>query len=125
MTKTLLLLAFLFLIAATASAQTPPPDVNNPTKIEWTASTDHATIDGYTLDIVSSTNVVIQTLDLGKPTPDANNLCTANLNVQPITFGAGYYVTLKARANNVFSTATVSQNKFNRVPGAPTKPVVK
>jgi hypothetical protein len=124
MRTTLFVLACL-LVASVASAQVPPPDVNNPTKIEWTASADHATIDGYTLDILNSSNVVIQTLDLGKPAPDVNNLCVANLNVQPVTFGSGYYVTLRARANNVFSAATVSQNKFNRVPGAPTKPVVK
>jgi hypothetical protein len=120
----LLLLAFV-LLAVPAAAQTPPPDVNNPTKVEWTASTDHATIDGYTLEIVNAANVVIQTIDAGKPTPDANNVCTVNLNVQPVTFGSGYYITAAARANNVFSTRTVSLNKFNRVPGAPTKPTVK
>ncbi len=120
------LIAFvLLLLAVPVAAQTVPPDVNNPTGLTWTPSTDHATIDGYSADIVSPTGVVIQTLDLGKPAPDATNTCTATISVQPITFGVGYTVHLRARAGTAVSANTVSLNKFNRVPGPPSKGIIK
>lgn len=94
-------------------------DVDNPTKFSFTASSDHGTIDAYEADIVDSTGVIVQTLALGKPTPDASNTITINLNVQPIKFANGYSIRVRAKAGTTVSTDAVSQNKFNRRPGAP------
>jgi uncharacterized protein YfaS (alpha-2-macroglobulin family) len=102
-----------------------PPDVNNPTGVTFTASADHATIDSYELDILRPDGTVLQTLNLGKPTPDATNTVTAPINVQPIAFAAGYSVRLRAKAGTAVSDYAVSQNKFNRVPGPPSKVTVK
>lgn len=109
------------LMLALAQAQTPPADVNNPSAVAFTASTDHATIDSYELDILRPDGSVLQTINIGKPTPDANQTCTAPLNVQPIAFGTGYTLRLRARAGTAASDYTASVNKFNRVPGAPSK----
>jgi hypothetical protein len=111
------------LLTATVFAQTP--DVNNPTAVEFTASVDHATIDSYELDILRPDNSVLQTLNLGKPAPGVNNIVRANINVQPIAFGVGYSIRVRAKAGTAASDYTVSVNKFNRVPGAPGTPVVK
>jgi hypothetical protein len=96
-------------------------DVNNPSAVEFVASVDHATVDGYELDILRPDNTVLQTINLGKPTPNASSVITAPLNVQPISFGNGYSVRVRARAGTAFSDYTVSVNKFNRVPGPPSK----
>lgn len=91
-------------------------DVDNPTGVTFVASTDHAVIDGYDIDIVNPQGTVIQTINAGKPTPNASNIVTVPLNVQPIAFGDGYTVVVRARAGSVSSTGTVSVNKFNRKP---------
>ena len=96
--------------------QTPPADVNNPTAVQFTASPDHAQLTRYDLDIVSPSNTVIQTLNLAKPTPDAQNTITVALNVQPVAFGNGYTVRVRAVAGTASSTDAVSLNKFNRTP---------
>jgi hypothetical protein len=116
-----LLATCLCLAPAVVSAQ----DVNNPSGVTFTASTDHATIDSYELDILRPDGTVLQTLNLGKPTPDATNTVTAPINVQPIAFASGYSVRVRAKAGTAVSDYTVSLNKFNRVPGAPTKVTVK
>lgn len=101
------------------------PDVNNPSAVTFTASADHASIDSYELDILRPDGTVLQTLNLGKPTPDATNTVTAPLNVQPIAFAAGYSVRVRAKAATAVSDYAVSVNKFNRVPGSPTKLTIK
>jgi hypothetical protein len=123
----LLLMACLTLSAPVFAAQTtPPPDVKNPSAVVFTPSSDHATIDGYDLDILRPDGSVLQTLNLGKPTPDPNTGdCTAPLNVQPVAFGTGYSVQIRARAGAVSSDNSVSVNKFSRVPGGPGKVTVK
>ncbi len=102
-----------------------PADVNNPSKVAFTVSSDHAAVTGYELDILRPDGSVLQTLNLGKPTPDGAGNVEAPLNVQPVTFGKGYSVQVRAVANDAFSDNVRSENKFNRVPGGPTKPVVK
>lgn len=96
-------------------------DVNNPAGVEFVASIDHATVDGYDLDILRPDSTVLQTINLGKPTPNASQVINAPLNVQPIAFGNGYSVRVRARAGTAFSDYSVSTNKFNRIPGAPSK----
>jgi hypothetical protein len=100
-------------------------DVNNPTGVEFAASVDHAVIDSYELDILRPDNSVLQTLNLGKPAPGVNNLIHANINVQPVSFGVGYSVRVRAKAGTAASDYVVSSNKFNRVPGGPGAPVLK
>jgi hypothetical protein len=126
MRRPVYLLAVLLLLGwpSVAHAQLPP-DVNNPSGVQFTASADHATIDGYELDILRPDGTVLQTLNLGKPTPDATTTCTAPVNVQPIAFASGYSMRVRAKAGTAASDYTVSQNKFNRVPGSPTKVIVK
>jgi hypothetical protein len=103
------------------TVQTVVPDVNNPTAISFTPSTDHASIDSYEMDILRPDGTVLQTLNIGKPAPDATNTCVAAINVQPVKFGVGYSVRLRALAGGAASDYVNSDNKFNRVPGAPSK----
>jgi len=107
-----------------AAAQTVP-DVNNPSGVTFTASLDHVGLDSYELDILRPDATVLQTLNLGKPTPDATQTCTAPINVQPIAFGSGYSMQVRAKAGTALSANSVSVNKFNRVPGAPSKLIAK
>jgi hypothetical protein len=125
MRRLVYLLAACALFLPTRALAQAPPDVNNPTGVTFTASADHATIDSYELDILRPDGTVLQTLNLGKPTPDATNTVTAPINVQPIAFAAGYSVRLRAKAGTAVSDYAVSQNKFNRVPGPPSKVTVK
>jgi hypothetical protein len=119
--RVLALLA-LVLIPARAFAQTP--DVNNPSKVAFTVSPDHALVTSYELDILRPDGSVLQTLNLGKPTPDASGTVEAPLNVQPVTFGKGYSVQVRSIANDAKSD-NAPGNKFDRVPGAPSKVVAK
>lgn len=105
--------------------QTVPADVDNPSAVTWTASPDHTLLDGYDVNILRSDGSILQTLNAAKPTPDSSNTCTFALNVQPIAFGKGYSITVSARAGTATSASAASLNKFNRVPGGPTKVIIK
>lgn len=120
----LLSIVLLFISAAVIQAQAPA-DVSNPTAVQFTASADHAAIDSYELDILRPDSTVLQTLNLSKPTPDATNTITAPINVQPVAFANGYTVRVRAKAGTAVSTDALSLNKFNRVPGAPSRPTIK
>jgi hypothetical protein len=113
-----------FCMSTSAAAQSPA-DVNNPSAVTFTASADHATLDGYELDILRPDLTVLQTLNLGKPVPDATNTCSAPMNVQPVAFGNGYTVRIRAKAGTAVSADALSLNKFNRVPGSPSKVTIK
>lgn len=115
----------LLTLALLTPMQTPVPDVNNPSAVTFTASADQASIDSYELDILRPDGSVLQTLNIGKPTPDATSTCLATVNVQPIAFAAGYSMRVRAKAGTAYSDYAISQNKFNRVPGGPTKVVIK
>lgn len=127
--RTLALIVFalvlLALFAGAASAQTAPPDVKNPTVVEWVASADHAASDSYELDIVKPDGTTLQTLNMGKPAPDANQVCRATLNIQPIAFAKGYSTRLRAKAGTAVSDDTLGLNKFERAPGPPSKLIAK
>ncbi len=60
-----------------------------------------------------------------KPIPNASNVCTASTNVQPIIYNVSYYIKLRAVAGVAKSDDTTSLNPFNRVPGGPSKVIVK
>jgi len=111
-----LLLALVLQVAA---------DVNNPSKIAFTVSADHALVSNYEADIVRPDGSVAQTLNIGKPSPDGAGNVEAPINVQPVTFGKGYWIVVRARANDAVSDDVRSENKFNRVPGGPSKVVAK
>jgi hypothetical protein len=69
---------------------------------------------------------VLQTINVGKPAVNATDgSCTAAVNVQPIAFNAGYTMRVRAKAGTAASSNTVSVNKFNRVPGGPSKLLIK
>lgn len=113
-----LVISVIVLIAATAGAQTAP-NVTNPTSYEFLASADHAVIDRYEVDILKADGSLLQTLNIGKPTPDATNLITATMNVQPVMFGTNYSLQARACAGAVCSDNAPSLNKFDRKPGKP------
>lgn len=119
MIGTLVLVALL----AGAPVQTVA-DVQNPSAVEFEPSLDHAVIDGYELDILRPDGTVLQTLALGKPAV-VNNVCTAPINVQPVAFGTGYSMRARAKAGTAVSANVASLNKFDRVPGGPSKLIAK
>lgn len=117
-------------------AQAPSPDcdlppagvtVMNPTRACFEVSPDHATIDGYAIDLVrESDDTVAQTIDMGKPasqaTPDGTEWVIWNgLNVMPRSFGT-YYSNIRAYAGGVSGPDSVSSNDWDRAPGRPGGP---
>jgi len=110
------------LAAGPVAAQT----IRNPSVATFTASPDHAQIDSYQIGFfLPGAADPVQTANLGKPTPDAAQTCTVTLNTQPLTFGAAYTAKVKAVAGAVASDWSEASNPFDRVPGKPSKPVVK
>jgi hypothetical protein len=121
--STLIVLVFAcLLVAVPAQAQT----LRNPSAATFTASPDHAQINSYTIGyFLPGATDPVQTADLGKPTPDATQTCSVTLNVMPLGFGAAYIAKVKAVAGTVSSDWSTPSNPFDRVPGPPSKPVVK
>lgn len=119
-----ILLPFLavLLFATAVSAQTR---IQNPSGLSFTASPDHATLTNYEADLVRvSDTSVVQTLNIGKPTPDANGVCSVPLNVQPVAFGS-YVVVMRSVAGGVKGPDSQPSEVFDRAPGAPSKVTVK
>lgn len=112
-------------LVSLSPAQPPPADVDNPTGVSFTCSSDHALVSSYELDILRPDGSPLQTLNGGKPTPDATNTCTVVINVQPVAFANGYQVRVRAMAGTSQSVDVASANKFNRRPGAPSKVITK
>jgi hypothetical protein len=113
-----LLLAF----AASAFAQKP----QNPRDGTFTASVDHAALDKYVIGFFApGAQSPTQTQDIGKPVPDAVNVCTFTFNSQPLTFGIDYVARVKAVAGTAESAWSDVSNPFDRVPGPPGKPVIR
>lgn len=112
-------------LVMTVSAQTA--DVNNPGSLQFTASTDHATIDSYEMDVLKADGITVQLgpVNIGKPLPaTTTNLITTPINVMSVPFGAGYTVRVRAKAATAFSLYAISTNKFNRIPGPPSNAVL-
>jgi hypothetical protein len=120
MKRVLLVLAMLAL-ASPALCQTLP----NPTGAEWTASVDHSTISAYEIGwFLGAATSPVSTVDVGKPTPNASNVCSVTINVMPLPFGE-YVARVRAKAGTVYSEWSDPSNLFQRVPGKPGGPVVK
>jgi len=124
MKRVLLIVAALaLLVPSLALAQTTP---RNPREVTFTASLDHAQIDSYRIGyFLAGATDPVQETDLGKPTPDATQTCLATINTQPLAFGAAYTAKIRAIAGDVSSEWSTPSNPFDRVPGPPSKPVVK
>lgn len=116
--KTLMIAAVLLLLSAPL-AHAQAAGVDNPRSVSWGVSADHAAIDGYTVELLRPDGSTLQTLDAGKPTCSATVDCVFALNVQPVAFGVGYSIRVRARASAATSDWANSVNKFNRVPGKP------
>jgi hypothetical protein len=108
--------------AATAAAQ----NVRNPSVAQWTASLDHQAVTSYVIAFyLPGATDPVQEVDLGKPTPDGTQTCSAAINTMPLTFGVGYIAKMKAVAGGIASEWSLPSNAFDRVPGPPSKAVVK
>lgn len=122
MTRRWLVVILLLAWPALVSAQTPP--VKNPTGVVFT-SVDHLLLSAYEVDIVrEGDGIVMQTLTLTPPAPLPNGEIQLAFNVQPITFGA-YRFVIRAVAGTVKSEGSAPSDQWQRVPGAPSKPLVK
>ena len=115
-----LTLLCLFVCAVPAMAQ---GTVSNPTKYEFDPSVDHAAIDTYELAIFDLTDILVATLNIGKPAVEADGKCRGAINVQPIKFGE-YVAKVRARAVSVFSPWSDPSNQWTREPGKPGKPLI-
>jgi hypothetical protein len=120
-------LIFAFLVfallgfAASASAQA----VINPTGVEFTASADHAALSSYEIGWFLGAAVdPVSMVDIGKPTPDASNLCKATISVMPLPFNQ-YTAKVRAKAGTVYGEWSDPSNVFFRAPGKPGGPVIK
>lgn len=112
-------------LMATPFAAQVVANIKNPTAVQFTASVDHALIDGYDLDILRADGTVLQTINLAKPSVATDGTCTVAVNVQPIAFGTNYSGRVRARAGTAFSDYANSLNNFDRVPGSPSKLIYK
>ena len=120
--RTLVAVCVCLLLAASASAQ----NVVNPTKVEFTASADHAVLTSYVLGhFLPGATDPMQEVDLGKPTPDAAQLCVVTLNTRPISFGLSYTARIKSVAGAVVGEWSAASNAWDRRPGKTGDPVVK
>jgi hypothetical protein len=99
-------------------------NVKNPRNIEFTCP-DHARDDEHGVNIYKSDGTLVQTIVIGDPVAGADGIVRATLNVQPIAFGTGFYVTVHAIAAGAFSDESAHSNLFDRVPGSPTNTIVK
>jgi hypothetical protein len=122
--------AFTLMAAAPAAAQEAVP--KNPSVVEWTCP-DHDLDTGHELKIlrIEGTNkVIITTILLGDPGyfDDTNKLVRSELNVQPIAFGE-YVATMRVLVSTPSGTMTsddsAESNRFARVPGGPSKVIIK
>lgn len=122
-------LALLVCVGAPAAAQVP----KNPSTAAFTASADHASVTKYIIGFfLPGATDPVSTADLGKPTPDTVSGCGApapciqvTINTMPLSFAANYAAKVKAVAGTAESLWSEASNPFDRVPGPPSKPVVK
>jgi hypothetical protein len=110
--------------ALLAAALLQGATVKNPTMLEFECP-DHALDDQHEFDIVRvSDGAVIQTLQLGDPAADATGLVRVSINVQPIAFGE-YVGRVRAVAGTLKSGNSADSNRWERVPGAPSRVAAK
>jgi hypothetical protein len=100
------------------------PNVKNPTAVSFKC-VDHDRDTGHDILIVdNATGTTLQTIAGGDPALDVNGDVTIPLNVQPVAFGT-YHIKVRVLAGALSSDLSTPSNVWERVPGAPSKPVVK
>lgn len=117
--RTILSTLVVLALAAVAAAQTP---VRNPTTVQFTASADHATLTRYEIGWFAGGVDPVQVGDLGKPTPDGNNLVSHALPSYPL--GTTYTAKVRAYAGTVAGDWSADSNPFYRTPLPPAGQVV-
>lgn len=114
----------LALLSITAFAQVPA--IKNPSAIIFTsADHDNAAVTGYEIDILNgTTNALVQTLNIAKTatTKLPTGEIRVNVNVQPVAFGS-YTFVARTIAGAIESVNSVESDLWERVPGAPSKPI--
>lgn len=109
--------ALLCLFAVPAWAQATI--VSATSGVSFTASTDHSAVDAfgqprvtrYDLDILNqATSVVVTTVNLGKPTPNASNVITVDPVAAFGTLAAGVLHVARVRAVNPSASSVPSAN---------------
>lgn len=110
-----------------------PVLVKNPTLIEFD-SVDHSQLVAYVVDIYRAsdgTPVAHLTIPVSETAVLPTGKIQIRLNVQPIRFGR-YWLDVQSvavdetgAAAELRSEASARSDNWDRVPGAPTKPVVK
>lgn len=111
--------------------------VVNPTTIEFPKSADHDTVlnteavlSSYRVNVYTPTGTSpVSSADIGKPTPDANNLIRwANLPTLYATLPSGQYVAKIVAVGPGGSTESGASDPFSiapRPPVPPGKPVIR
>ena len=122
---TALCLAALMLVSQPKMA--PAQAITNPTVATFTASADHANgVTSYTIGyFASGAASPTMEVDLGLPTPDAQQVCTVTLNVRPLLFGVAYTARVRALASTITSDWSLASNPFDRRPLPPPAPVLR
>jgi len=119
----IILLSFLllFLGCSEATAQA----VKNPSGAEFTSSVDHLVITSYEIGwFLIGAPEPVSMVNIGKPAPDGSNRCVVQINVMPLAFN-DYVAKIRAYAGTLVSDWSEASNIFQRVPGPPSKLVVK
>lgn len=119
------LVCLMLVMASGASAQ----NMVNPTKAQFTASTDHdaavggmAVVTSYQLDamIGTATGALAFSANLGKPTPDASRVIVVPVP-QFLTMPNGSYVATVSAVGPGGAGKSAPSNPFSRI-GAPAAP---
>jgi hypothetical protein len=124
MKRHVILFAVLAAIACAlpVSAQT----VTNPDRVLFTASVDHASLTKYVVGFFAAgATAPLMEQDIALGTPDAQQIVTQPINARPLAFGAAYVLKVRAVAGTVTSEWSEASNAFDRIPLAPSLPVVR
>lgn len=111
-----LVLAF----AVSASAQ----NVVNPTGFTFACSPDHATVTKYTIGIFVAQfpNDPAWQFDVGKPTPEAGNVCRVTVDLSSVPLGVAYFARGRASGGTTVSPWSEPGGAFDRTLAAPGPP---
>lgn len=112
------LTVLLLFCASLASAQ----QVINPHIVQFAASADHATIvTRYDLYIYSLSGVLVQTYNLGKPTPDGSNQIVVDFSaIGPWPIADGVYYAKVAAVASIGTGVSDPSNQFTFYAAPPT-----
>ena len=117
--KKAILVFFVFLLLGLTASVARAQTVINPTGVEFTASLDHSAISSYEIGWFLGAEIdPVSMLDIGKPAPDASNLCKVAINVMPPPFNQ-YTAKIRAKAGAVYGEWSDPSNLFFRAPGKP------